>query len=67
MTRLEKYMLEPSIANEPMPLREVHAIRLMIYDDTKDMTPDETRAYYMSSFEEASKRHNFNLAATARS
>ena len=46
MTKLDRYMNEPEIVNEPLPLREVHAIRLMIHDDTKNMTPDEVTAYY---------------------
>ena len=29
---LEAYMNDPDITNEPMPLREIHAIRLMIHD-----------------------------------
>jgi len=35
------YMDDPDIVSEPMPLREVHAIRLMIYDEMKNMTPEE--------------------------
>ena len=38
---LESYMDDPDIISEPMPLREIHAIRLMIHDETKDMTPEE--------------------------
>lgn len=41
MNNLEKYMNDPDIANEPMPLREIHAIRLKIHDETKGMTPQE--------------------------
>ena len=35
------YMNDPDIINEPMPLREVHAIRLMLYDELKSLTPEE--------------------------
>jgi hypothetical protein len=38
-------MNEPDIAHEPMPIREIHAIRLMIQDETKDMTIEEEIAY----------------------
>ncbi|MCL2481072.1 MAG: hypothetical protein FWF38_05125 [Spirochaetaceae bacterium] len=43
---LDDYMNDPDIINEPMPLRKIHAIRLMIYDEIKDMTPEERTAYY---------------------
>lgn len=39
------YMNDPDIAHEPMPLREIHAIRLMIGDETKRMTLEERVAY----------------------
>ena len=35
---LDDYMNDPDLANEPSALREVHAIRLMIQDETKGMT-----------------------------
>jgi len=47
----EDYYNDPDIINEPSALREVHAIRLMIYDETKDMTPAERTAYYTGSAE----------------
>jgi hypothetical protein len=61
MSKLDKYMNDPDIVNEPMPLREVHAIRLMIWDEIKDMTPEERAAYYNdnrdAATEPASKAH----------
>ncbi len=42
---LDKYMNDPDIMNEPMPLREVHAIRLMIYDEIKNLTVEERVEY----------------------
>ncbi|MDR2728799.1 MAG: hypothetical protein LBB56_06670 [Chitinispirillales bacterium] len=45
-------MNDPDIINEPMPFREVHAIRLMIHDETKGLTPKEHTAYF---HEEAKK------------
>jgi len=43
---LDDYLNEPELADEPSALREVHAIRLMIHDETKDMTAAERTAYY---------------------
>ena len=43
---LDDYLNDPELANEPSALREVHAIRLMIYDEIKDMTTAEQTAYY---------------------
>jgi hypothetical protein len=43
---LDDYLNDPDLVNEPFALREVHAIRLMIYDETKDMTAVEKTAYY---------------------
>lgn len=62
MTRLDKYMQYPGIVNESMPLREVHAIRLMIYDDIKDMTSNEVTEYYNTTLETMRKKYNFNVA-----
>ena len=41
MKDLDFYMNDPDIVDEPLPLRQVHAIRLKIQDETKDMTPEE--------------------------
>ena len=57
MNRIEDYMNDPDIANEPMPLREIHAIRLTIQDETRGMSPAELRAYY----ENHSKKHVKNM------
>ena len=46
MKTLEHYMNDPAVAHLQMPLREVKAIRLMIYDEEKDMTSDEIKAKY---------------------
>jgi hypothetical protein len=64
MKKLDDYMNSPNIINEPMPLREVHAIRLMIYDETKDMNHSEVTAYYMNSFKEASEKYNLKIAVS---
>ncbi len=46
MNKLDKYMNDPDIINEPLPLREVHAIRLMMQDETRGMTSEEQHAYW---------------------
>jgi hypothetical protein len=47
-----------------MPLREIKAIRLMIYDETKDMTPSEKTVYYNDSVKRAKER-GFNFLTIA--
>jgi len=46
---LDDYLNDPELANEPSALREVHAIRLMIYDEIKDMSATEMTAYFNGS------------------
>ena len=46
---LNEYLKDPDLANEPAVLREIHAIRLMIQDETKGMTISERTAYYNDS------------------
>ncbi|MDR1938563.1 MAG: hypothetical protein LBQ73_08730 [Tannerellaceae bacterium] len=41
MSDWQKYMNDPCIIDEPTALREVHAIRLAHYEETKHMTPEE--------------------------
>jgi hypothetical protein len=40
----EDYMNDPAIADEPMGLRQVHAIRLKLQDERKGMTAKEYAA-----------------------
>ena len=49
MKTLDDYMNDPDIINESMALREIHAIRLMLHDETKDMTTAEHTAYFNGS------------------
>jgi hypothetical protein len=44
-------MDDPDIIGEHPAIREIHAIRLMIYDETKDLTPDEHTAYFRKGAE----------------
>ncbi|MDR3247961.1 MAG: hypothetical protein LBT39_04170 [Treponema sp.] len=43
---LDDYMNDPALAGEMDALREIHAVRLMIHDETKNMTAEEKRAYF---------------------
>ena len=44
MSDLAKYMNDPDIIDEPLALREIHAIRLMIHDETEGLSPEERSA-----------------------
>jgi hypothetical protein len=46
MKTIEDYMNDPAIVNEPMALREIHAARLKIQDETDGMTMAEHTAYF---------------------
>ena len=45
----DDYYNDPDIINELPVIREIHAIRLMIYDETKDMTAKDHTAYFNGS------------------
>ena len=49
---LDDYLNDPDIINEPMPIREIHAIRLMIYDEVKHMTNSEFVDYFNKRHQE---------------
>lgn len=55
------YLNDPSIIDEPMPLREVHAIRLMIYEETKDMSLAERVAYQKRKMQVAKEKYGINF------
>jgi hypothetical protein len=46
MKTIDDYLNDPALADESSALREVHAIRLKIYDETKGMTSEEHTAYF---------------------
>ena len=58
---LESYMDDPDIISEPMPLREIHAIRLMIHDETKDMTPEERTSRVSAESSALLRQHGIRL------
>ncbi|MDR1174058.1 MAG: hypothetical protein LBK83_01135 [Treponema sp.] len=45
MKTIDDYMNAPEIVKMPEYLREIHAARRMIQDETKDMLPEEKGAY----------------------
>jgi len=63
---LEDYMNDPSVAHLQMPLREVKAIRLMIYDEQKNMTSEEIKKYYERLAERALKEYGIKFVASAK-
>ena len=46
---LSYYMALPELVNEHPFMREIHAIRLKIYDDTKSMTQAERTVHNQNS------------------
>ena len=63
MKTVEDYMNDPEIIDEPMPLREIHAIRLKIYDETKDMTLEQYSEMVRKIGEDAAKEYGFHRIA----
>ena len=66
MKTLEHYMNDPAVAHLQMPLREVKAIRLMIYDEEKDMTPDEISEKYRQLSKRMYDEFGIKTVASAR-
>jgi hypothetical protein len=65
MSNLSDYRNDPDIADEQMPLREVHAIRLMLNDETKHMTPEEHAAFVNREAQSVIDRYDLNLKRSA--
>jgi hypothetical protein len=63
---LDRYINDPEIINEPMPLREIHAIRIKIYDETKNMTVDERKSYYSDGLDEICRKHSIEIVPSAK-
>ena len=66
MKTLEHYMNDPSVAHLQMPLREVKAIRLMIYDKQKDMSPDELREDRQQHKQRMREQYGLEFVANAK-
>jgi hypothetical protein len=67
MTDLAKYMSDPDIINEPLALRETHAIRLKILDETRNFPPEERAAFANKKAEEIMKKYNLSHLRTPSS
>ena len=58
MKTVDDYMNDPRIVNDPAmaealePVKEIHAIRLKIQDETAGMTPAEISALFRKNAEE---------------
>jgi len=46
--------------------QEVNQIRLMIYEKTKDMTPEQLTEYYKRSTEATVRKYGFRIIASAK-
>lgn len=55
------YMDDPDIVNEPRFLREVHAIRLMIQDETKNMSPEQRMEYTQKTVIDAEEKYGIKF------
>ena len=71
MKSIIDYMNDPrmaEIADEPLPVREVHAWRLMEQDEKQGMSEEEREAYYEESREQTKAfcaKHGIKLNYTA--
>ena len=61
------YVDEPDIIKEPIAMREIHAIRLLIQDEIKDMTPMQRADRTRNAVLEAEKRHGVKFHRTGDS
>ena len=61
------YMNDPrmyDLKDEPLPVQEVHAWRLAVQDEKRDMTPEQIKAYYKAARDETNAfcaRHGIHL------
>jgi hypothetical protein len=58
MRTFNDYLATPEIAEEPLFLREIHAARLMIQDETKGMSTAEWLAYWKQKEEDIVKEYD---------
>ena len=49
------------MSNESKELKKIHDIRLSIYEETKDMTPEERAVYYSDFAREAVEKYGLKV------
>ena len=65
MRTFEDYLDTPELAGEPKFLREIHAARLKIQDETKGMTVAERAAYYNQAAEFLTEKSDTQIVKAA--
>jgi hypothetical protein len=61
MNNYETYMNDPDIMSEPKALREIHAIRLLIQEETKNMTDEERVDFSNREAERIIREHGLTV------
>jgi len=51
------------MSNEPRAMREIHDIRLKIYEDIKDLKPDDIMRYYRDSTKATVQKYGIKTVA----
>lgn len=49
------------MTNEPKAMREIHAIRERIYEDTKDLSAEAHTEYFRKAAQEMIDKHGLNV------
>ena len=53
------------MSNEPRAMKEIHDIRLNIYEKIKDMTPEEQVRYFNESTKDTVEKYGINVGTPA--
>ena len=66
MRTFEDYLNTPELAGEPKFLQEIHAARLKIQDEIKDMNVTERAAYFNKAAEFLTCKSDAQIAETVQ-